>query len=153
MVATMATPRVRTCEPSATFVLPLPCGDVSGAYRFAAWILKGVAPLGDLFAARLILTAVCVHLSSGNGPEPTLADLLNSLANLSTQSPPFPEFLRSGVQFLNYAALEIAALESALRAEAFRHSFRAVDRLNRGLAAAAGAAENVDQTGVRQQTI
>jgi hypothetical protein len=137
MVATMATPPARTCEAGATFVLPLLCGDVAGAYRFAASILMGALPPRDLFAARLVLTAVCLHLSSGNGPEPTLGDLLNSLVDLSKRPAPFPEFLKSGVQFLNYAALEIAALDAASRAEAFRLSLDAVDRINRGFIAAA----------------
>lgn len=140
MVVTMATSSARTCKPGATFVLPLLCGDVTGAYRLAASILKGAPARGDLFAARLVLTAVSLYLSSGNGPEPTLCDLFNSLADFSIRPPPFPEFLRSGLQFLNYAALEIAALEAALRAEAFQLSLHSVDRVHRGFIAAADAA-------------
>lgn len=111
------------------FVLPptlLPAGgDVAAARACAACILAFVPLADDPCNARLVLTAVSLHLGSQNGPDPTLGGLLNSLASLSKQVGPPAEFLRSPMQFLQYAALEIGDLDPAARAAAIELSIRA----------------------------
>jgi hypothetical protein len=100
-------------------------GDVASARACATRILSFIPLAPDPCNARLVLTAITLHLGSQNGPEPTLGDLLNSLASLSKQVGPPPEFLRSPLQFLHYAALEIGDLDPAARADAFEVSVRA----------------------------
>jgi|GEM_PF-6530272 len=100
-------------------------GDVVSARACAIRILSFVPLASDPCNARLVLTAITLHLGSQNGPEPTLADLLNALARLSRDVGPPVEFLRSPMQFLHYAALEIGELDPDARAHAFDLSLRA----------------------------
>lgn len=100
------------------------CGDVSAARDCAAMILA-LSPNEDLPLARLVLSAVCLHLGSQDGPDPTLADVLKYLGGLSRQVGPPAEFLRSPMQFLHYAALELADLPAQVRADTFELSIAA----------------------------
>lgn len=106
-------------------ILPAGCGDVAAAHACAARILAFVPSGADLCNARLVLTAVSLHQSSQNGPEPTLSDLLNSLARLSKDIGPPAEFLCSPMQFLQYAALEIGDLDLAARSHTLELCVRA----------------------------
>jgi hypothetical protein len=57
-----------------------PEGDAAAARAFAESLLICVAPGQDRRDARLLLTAVCLHLQSRNGPDPTLVDLVDWLS-------------------------------------------------------------------------
>jgi hypothetical protein len=56
-----------------------PEGDAASARAFAESLLIRVAPGQDRRDARLLLTAVCLHLQSRNGPDATLGDLVEWL--------------------------------------------------------------------------
>jgi hypothetical protein len=56
-----------------------PEGDAASARAFAESLLIRVAPGQDRRDARLLLTVVCLHLQSRNGPDATLGDLVEWL--------------------------------------------------------------------------
>ena len=56
-----------------------PDGDAATARAFAEGLLIRVAPDQDRRDARLLLTAVCLHLQSRNGPDATIVDLVEWL--------------------------------------------------------------------------
>jgi hypothetical protein len=61
-----------------------PEGDAACARAFAESLLIRAAPGQDRRDARLLLTVVCLHLQSRNGPDPTVADLMEWLGAGST---------------------------------------------------------------------
>jgi hypothetical protein len=78
-----------------------PEGDAAAARAFAESLLIRVAPGQDRRDARLLLTAACLHLQSWNGPDATLADLVewlgacdpgDVLARLRNQPPSLTEY-------------------------------------------------------------
>ena len=63
-------------------------GDVRAARACAQALLSDLPdPLRRVGAARLLLTAVCLHLYPVAGPDPTLADLHAFLVSLARQEP------------------------------------------------------------------
>lgn len=56
-----------------------PEGDAATARAFAESLLRRVAPDQDRRDARLLLTAVCLHLQSRSGPDATVSDLVDCL--------------------------------------------------------------------------
>jgi hypothetical protein len=104
-----------------------PEGDAAAARAFAEGLLICVAPGQDRRDARLLLTAACLHLQSWNGPDATLADLVewlgacdsgDVLARLRNQPPSLTEYAVSELGSLG-AGQQSLALEMALSAAKF----------------------------------
>jgi hypothetical protein len=104
-----------------------PEGDAAAARAFAEGLLICVAPGQDRRDARLLLTAACLHLQSWNGPDATLADLVewlgacdrvDVLARLRNQPPSLTEYAVSELGSLA-AGQQSLALEMALTAAKF----------------------------------
>jgi hypothetical protein len=80
-----------------------PEGDVIAARTFADRLLGSVAGPQDRRDARILLTAVCLFLTTETGPAPTAADLVHTLETLEDLAD-----LVGGnpQQFLDYARAE-----------------------------------------------
>jgi hypothetical protein len=124
-------PRGRTTQVATPSLFDLglsgPEGDAAAARAFAEGLLICVAPGQDRRDARLLLTAACLHLQSWNGPDATLADLVewlgvcdsgDVLARLRNQPPSLTEYAVSELGSLG-AGEQSLALEMALSAANF----------------------------------
>jgi hypothetical protein len=120
--------------PNRTFEEPKPlaelisfgAGDVLAVRAFAETLLR-TQDLSDpaYRDARLIMTAACLQLQSRAARAPTTADLRELLVNLET-SADFRSILgASPMQFLQFAAAEIDALDPAVREDALSLCLRA----------------------------
>lgn len=102
--------------------LPLstgPTGDVVAARLLARQLLNaaiGSFPdLVDQGLATLTLTAACLHTSTLLGGETRRSDLARYLTAMLEVGMPGPALLRSPMQFVRYAALELQALPTQRR--------------------------------------
>ena len=92
-----------------------PSDDVLAARTCALTILAGSdAPAGLLAHARLVLTAACLHVHARVGPDPTLGELRDFLHNLHTGAAAWAALAASPIQFVRYAAAELADADDAL---------------------------------------
>jgi hypothetical protein len=98
-------------------------GDVRAARACAKALLNEVdAPAPVLSGALLMLTATLVHLHAQTGPDPSLQDIAETLAQLGPGLPGQALFAASPMQFLQYVAAELAdgaatgAVDLAIRA-------------------------------------
>jgi hypothetical protein len=95
-------------EPLAAKRILFPGGDLMSARAFAQQILAALGPPGfRTGAVVLILTAACLHLSAGMGPDPTLADVRVFLEQLA-EGPgiAWRSLATSRLPFLQYVAAE-----------------------------------------------
>ena len=72
------------------------------------------ASAGDLSQARLLLTAACLHVHARIGPDPTIADLRRLLVSLRAGAGAREALTSSPIQFVRYAAAELADSYGAL---------------------------------------
>lgn len=95
-------------KPLAATRIILPGGDLMSARACAEQILSALgSPRLCAGAALLILTAVCLHLTSGLGPDPTLDDVRLFLERLTDGSASaWRSWSSSRLQFLQYVAAE-----------------------------------------------
>jgi hypothetical protein len=103
-------------------------GDVLAARDFAETALAQVAPAVRR-DARLLLTAACLYLQSCPWKAPTVDDLLELLVALSSGASSTEAFCRSPMQFVQFAGVELDALDPAMRLAALEASIRSVTRL------------------------
>jgi hypothetical protein len=86
-----------------------PEGDAATARVFAESLLIRVAPTQDRRDARLLLTAVCLHLQSRKGPDPTLADLVDWL-DAGGYGEVFAKLRGEPLSLTEYAVSELGSL-------------------------------------------
>ena len=92
-----------------------PGDDVLAARACARSLLVGAqASAGDLSQARLLLTAACLHVHARIGPDPTIADLRRLLVSLRAGAGAREALTSSPIQFVRYAAAELADSYGAL---------------------------------------
>jgi hypothetical protein len=107
-----------------------PGGDVLAARACAREILQTVqadpAPLGN---ARLILTAMCLHLQGQIGGSVSCEAMLAMLWRLGGQGVAAAGLTQSPLQFVRYVAAELLDSEPASLAIALELAIRAVGRL------------------------
>ena len=93
-----------------------PTDDVLAARTCARTLLaRSEAPPGLVAQARLILTAACLHIHAGIGPDPTLGELRDLLLNLQAGAAAWAALAASPIQFVRYTAAELAESDSGLR--------------------------------------
>jgi hypothetical protein len=94
-----------------------PGDDVLAARTCARLLLVGSqASAGDLSQARLLLTAACLHVHARIGPDPTVDDLRGLLVSLRAGAGARDALTSSPIQFVRYAAAELADTDVALGA-------------------------------------
>jgi hypothetical protein len=71
-------------------------------------------PPGLLSQARFVLTAACLHIHAGVGPDPTIGDLRDLLAGLRDGAIAWTALAASPIQFVRYAAAELADADGGL---------------------------------------
>jgi hypothetical protein len=71
-------------------------------------------PPGLLSQARFVLTAACLHIHARVGPDPTIGDLRDLLAGLRDGAIAWRALAASPIQFVRYAAAELADADGAL---------------------------------------
>lgn len=92
-----------------------PGDDVLAARTCAQLLLVGSqASAGDLSQARLLLTAAFLHINARIGPDPTVADLQGLLVSLGAGAGARDALSASPIQFVRYAAAELADSDVAL---------------------------------------
>jgi len=114
-------------EPRPLAVL-LACaaGDVMAVRSFAETLLRSQDLRDPAFRdARLIMTAACLQLQSRAAPAPTVVDLLHVLASFESGLDAGSILGASPMQFVQYAAAEIDALNPACRRDALNICTRA----------------------------
>jgi hypothetical protein len=90
-------------------------GDAVAARDFADALLRSVAPDVDRRDARLLLTALCLHLLHLNGPLPKVSELLDWLGAARLR-PQALEVLRdSPMQLVAYTYAEVLSLAPEAR--------------------------------------
>jgi hypothetical protein len=88
-------------------------GDEVAVRTFADSLLALVAGPGERRAACLLMTAICLHLDSANGPEPEIADVARIL-HAATRALSALNFLAdSPMQLLRYVWAELESLDPA----------------------------------------
>lgn len=96
-----------------------PAGDVAAARSQARALLAAASntlpDLLDPVLATLVLTAVCLDAGVATGGEPKRTDLAAHLTRMLEVGMPGPALLRSPMQFVRYAALELQALPARRR--------------------------------------
>ena len=93
-----------------------PTDDVLEARRCAQDLLAQTTGAAEsLRAARLLLTAVCLHIHAGFGPEPNIGDLRALLVRLQDSAASWVSLSQSPIQFVRYAAAEVLDAGGALR--------------------------------------
>jgi hypothetical protein len=99
-----------------------PVGDLLCVRAFAGALLDEQYPHSPFRRdARLILTAACRHLQADAAAAPILPDLLELLARVAAGPAPEPFWAPSRTQFLQYAGIELAALDP----DEFKHAIEA----------------------------
>jgi hypothetical protein len=120
--------------PNRTFEEPKPlaelisfgAGDVLAVRAFAETLLRTQGLSDPAYRdARLIMTAACLQLQSRPAQPPTIADLLALLANFESSVAFRAALGNSPMQFLQFAAAEIDALDPAVRRDALSLCLRA----------------------------
>jgi hypothetical protein len=86
-----------------------PEGDAACARAFAESLLICVTPGQDRRDARLLLTVVCLHLQSRNGPDATLADLVEWLGARGREEV-FAKLRGEPLSLTEYAVIELGSL-------------------------------------------
>jgi hypothetical protein len=105
--------------------LSCPEGDVLGHRAFADELLTAAVPISPTPHARLLLTALLLHLSSRNGPSPTCEDLASWLEAGRRQVGAFAPLAESSIQLLGYAHAELLSLGSDSRSVALEQCLSA----------------------------
>jgi len=83
-------------------------GDLLAARACASALLGGLPTSAGGVAARMILSAACLHLHAQVGPEPGLEDVGHLLGGLLAQEPSAWAALRgSAIQFVQYAVEDL----------------------------------------------
>ncbi len=84
-------------------------GDVLAARACACSLLAhSPAPPALTGQARLILTAACLHIQAGIGPDPTVGELRDLLLALGSGATAWMALASSPIQFVQYVAAEFA---------------------------------------------
>jgi hypothetical protein len=102
-------------------------GDLLAARACADALLGGVPlPAGGV-AARMVLSAACLHLHAQVGPEPGLEDVGRLLGGLLAQEPSAWAALRDcSIQFVQYAVVDLLDSRPELVKDALSEALRAV---------------------------
>ena len=94
-----------------------PEGDAATARAFAEGLLIRVAPDQDRRDARLLLTAVCLHLQSRSGPDATVSDLLECL-DARSRGDVLAKLHDGPLSLTDYALEELGSLTEAQQSAA-----------------------------------
>ena len=95
-----------------------PEGDAATARAFAESLLIRVAPGQDRRDARLLLTAVCLHLQGRNGPDATVSDLVEWLGARDRRDV-LAKLHGGPLSLTDYAVNELGSLSEAQQSAAF----------------------------------
>jgi hypothetical protein len=107
-------------------LLSCAAGDVLAVRAFAETLLRTQNLSDPAYRdARLIMTAACLQLQSRAAQAPTATDLRELLVNLETSADFRSVLGASPMQFLQFAAAEVDALEPTLRRNALDICLRA----------------------------
>ena len=122
---------LRTRFPDAPDEVPafnFAIGDARAARAFAESALGAVSRRGDRRNARLLLTAMILHLDAQNGPEPSLQEVAESLAKIGERREALIALHQSPAQLVRYAADELASLSPLALRLAVADGLRALTR-------------------------